>query len=306
MHKRTLTRALRLGVPLFAFVSAAVARADTFGGDLPILTGILVQTTDQVARMTETLSTLRKTYDDARRVAGYADDAYQAYNEFRSFNAQLFRADLTRTLDTAFPDIGYLRRQASDTGPWVKGTGELQRLITLCLLGNGNGCTQVQEAITLRDAREALISTFGAAPDGAYDLKAVDHEAAVALASSSSQQGRSASAREMSKSLLSQCGVDAYGNLLTNSKDQRVLAQCQAAAASAQIVALQQQADLADQVAETNRLQALQLAQKNQDRKRELAEAQERRAFIIEATSQAAARPVPVVTEGFNLIEEGR
>ncbi len=303
-HHRT--RAMRLGLALFVFTAAQAAHADPLGGDIPILTGILVQATDQVTRMTETLATLRRTYEDARRVAGYADDAYQAFNQFQSFNAQLFRQDLARSLETSFPDIAYFRRQASDTGPWAKGTGELQRLITICLLGTGAGCTQIQEAISLKQAREALVTTFGAAPEGAYDLKAIDHEAAVALSSSSAQQGRSASAREVSRKLLSQCGVDAFGNVVANSKDPRVLAQCQAAAASAQIVALQQTADLADQVAETNRLQAMQLAQKNQDRKRELSEAQERREFLLEAATQAARRPIPMETDGFNLLEEGR
>ena len=302
MRRMTRSQALRLGLALFCLVAPA-AHADVVGADIPFLSGILIQTTEQVAHMAETLSTLRRTYDDARRVAGYADDAYQAFNEFKSLNAQLFRQDLSQSLDTAFPDIAYFRRQASDAGPWAKGSGELQRLVTLCLLGTAAGCTQFQEAISLNQARDALASTFGAAPDGAYDLKAIDHEAAVALSSSSAQQGRSASTREVSKRLLSECGVDATGKLLASGKDPLVLAQCQAAAASAGIVALQQGADLTDQVAETNRLHALQLAQKNQDRKRELSEAQERRAFLLEAAGEAARRPVPVVTEGLDLLE---
>ena len=306
MNTHRISRAFGPGLALLCLLAAQTARADPFGGDIPILTGILVQATDQVTRMSETLATLRSTYEDARRVAGYADDAYQAFNEFQHFNAELFRQDVTRSLEMAFPDVGYFRRQASDTGPWAKGSGELQRLITLCLTGGTAGCTQVQEAITLQQARDALSSTFGTAPEGAYDLKAVDHEAAVAIASSSAQQGRSAEAREVSKRLLSQCGVDPVGNVISKSRDPRVLAQCQAAAASAQIVALQQNADLADQVAETNRLQAMQLAQKNQDRKRELYEAMERRFFLLESANGAAYRPVPVETEGFNLLEDAR
>jgi len=306
MNTHRFTRAYGPGLALLCLVAAQTARADPFGGDIPILTGILVQATDQVTRMSETLATLRSTYEDARRVAGYADDAYQAFNEFQHFNAQLFGQDLTRHLETAFPDIGYFRRQASGAGPWAKGSGELQRLITLCLTGGTAGCTQVQETLSLQQARDALTSTFGTAPDEAYDLKAIDHEAAVALSSSSAQQGRSAQAREVSKRLLSQCGVDSAGNVTSKSKDPRVLAQCQAAAASAQIVALQQTADLADQVAQSNRLHALQLEQKNQDRKRELYEAAERRFFLLESARGAAYWPTRIETEGFNLLEGAR
>ena len=296
-------RAIALALALLVLCAAPLARADVFGADLPILSGLLIQATDQVTRMTETLGTLKKTYDDARRVAGYADDAAQAFNQFRNFNAQLFRQDLAQSLETAYPDIGYFRRQASDAGPWARGSGELQRLVSLCFTGGRTGCTQLQEAISFQQARDAVSSTFGLAPEGAYDLKAVDHETAVALASSSAQQGRGVTARDVSRQLLSQCGVDAHGNVTASSTDARVLAQCQAAAASAQIVALRQGADLADQVAEGNRLQALQLSQHSADRKRELAEAQERRALLLEAAGAAARRPVPVQTEGFNLLE---
>jgi len=299
--KPTHTSSISLAVALIALCMSSRARADAFGADLPLLSAILVQTTDQVTRMAETLGTLKKSYDDARRVAAYADDAYQAFNQFRSFNVQLLGQNVTQTLTAAYPDIGVLRRQASDTGPWARGTGELQRLVSLCLGGGTAGCAQFQEAISVSQAREALSSTFGLAPGSAHDLKAVDHEAAVALSSSSSQQGRSTSMRAISRQLLSQCGADE-----TRSQSPLVLAQCQAAAASAQIVSLEQNADLADQVAEGNRLQALQLAQHNAVRKRELLKAEERRSLLLDNAARSAPRPVPVLTEGFNLFDEGQ
>jgi hypothetical protein len=64
-------------------------------------------------------------------------------------------------------------------------------------------------------------------------------------------------------------------------KEQNI-AKCQAAAHVAEIRQLEQQAEMADQLAEGNRLQAIQLAQENAQRKRELLEANHRAAVMFD------------------------
>src|SRR5712692_5430612 len=111
------------------------AWADFFGGDLPLLTAIVTNTSAQLTKLGETLSTLRKSYEDAKRVASYADDAYQAYQHFSQYSAQMFRDDVTRSFESAYPDIAYFRREAS-RGPQIDGSGGLGRMLNYCLSRN--------------------------------------------------------------------------------------------------------------------------------------------------------------------------
>ncbi|HEY8211330.1 MAG TPA: hypothetical protein VIG99_27790 [Myxococcaceae bacterium] len=277
---------------------AAPARADMLGGDLPLLGGLIAQTAQTVTTLGETLSTLRQSYEQAKRVAGYADDAYRAFQAFQGYSAELFAKDLVQGLETAYPDVGYFRREASGAGPWARGSGELQRLLRLCIGGPTGSCGEFQEAVSYQQTRQALAETFGTGPEGAFDIAAADHETAVALASGSAQQGRSEHARQLSEALLRQCDGRA-------GEGGSSLAACQAAAASASIEALKVNADLADQVAAGTRVMAMQLQLQNQQRKRELREAEERRALLVEGARQATERPQALDSDGFNLIEGG-
>lgn len=271
------------------------ARADVFGADIPVLGAILVQAAQTAATVTQTLTTLRESYEEARRLAGYADDAYRTFQAFQDYNAELFARDLVTSLEAAYPDVAYFRREASHAGPWARGSGELQRLVTLCLSGPAGSCARYQEALSLQQTRRALAETFGIAPEGAYDLAAVDHESAVALAAGSAQEGRSARARQVSDALMRECAsLGASG---------RSSAACQAAGAAAQVEQLKVSADIAEQVAAGNRLQVLQLQLQGAQRKRELAEAEERRHLLLDGIEQASRRPPRVQTEGFDLLD---
>lgn len=279
---------------LFFGAGVQTAYADFWGGDIPLLTTLVANTADQLAKAYETLETLRKTYDDAKKIAGYADEAYQAYQHFAQYSGERFGQDALSALDSAFPDIGYFRREASRTGPWAQGTGELQALVSYCFKGlakpgGGQGCVQLQEALSLRQTQAAIQGTFGTAPvmAGSIEVRAVDHESAVAMAASASQFERNRLTRSEADGLLESCR-DADGDL----------AACQAAAGTAQIRQLKASADIADQLAEANRLQAVELSQSNARRKRELNEALERRRLVLEGTETLAEQPVRVKTEG--------
>ncbi len=297
-RSRGVTVSVLAGVLVF-WAGLRQARADFWGGDIPLLTAILTNTSQQLTKVGETLGTLKSTYVETRRLAAYADDAVKTFNAFRSYSLALFKQDVTQALETSFPELGYFRQQASGTGPWAQGTGELQRLVTYCLRAllsgekSGTGCAELQETLSLQQARNAITSTFGNVPPvaGSVEVRAVDHEAAVALAASSADLGRNKVTRLNARALLAQCtseGADSES--------------CQAAAHAAQIEQLRQTAFVGDQLAESNRLQAMQLLQENARRKREFGEAIDRRRLVLESATKAAPQPVKLRTDGINIL----
>ncbi|RKG67819.1 hypothetical protein, partial [Corallococcus terminator] len=90
-----------LAVPLILLTATypMPARADFFGGDLPLLTTLVAQSFEQVATLTETLSTLRESYDEAKRLASYAAEARDEFREVQSVGAKVFSGDVLAALD---------------------------------------------------------------------------------------------------------------------------------------------------------------------------------------------------------------
>src|SRR5215831_10770795 len=86
------------GIVLLCF-GVQTAYADLFGGDLGLLSALVSNSVEQLAKLGETLSTLRKTYDDAKRVASYADDAVRAYQHFSHYSGRMFRDEVTRSIE---------------------------------------------------------------------------------------------------------------------------------------------------------------------------------------------------------------
>lgn len=286
------------GVMAFG-VGLRSAQADFWGGDIPLLSMIVTNTTQQITRLGEALGTLKQTYDETHRLAAYADDAVKTFNSFKSYSLELFRQDVTQALEASYPELGYFRRQASGSGPWAQGTGELQRLVSYCVRAilngekDGAGCAQLQETISLSQARSAITSTFGTMPSiaGVSEVRAVDHEAAVALAAGSADLGRNQVTRLNASALLRQCtGKSA------NSES------CQDAANAAGIEQLRQGAYLGDQLAESNKLQSMRLLQENARRKREVSEAVDRRKLLVEGAGAGGPPAVGIHTDGLDIL----
>src|SRR5216683_4930984 len=131
------------GILVFC-LGVETAYADLFGGDLPLLSAIVTNTAQQLTKLGDTLSTLRKAYEDAKRVASYADDANRAYQHFSHYSGQMFRDDVTRSFESAYPDVAYFRREAAH-GAQMEGSGELGRLLTYCVFRrSGDRCVELQ------------------------------------------------------------------------------------------------------------------------------------------------------------------
>jgi hypothetical protein len=299
---RRLATASLIGV-LTVTLGLGAARADE--GTL-VLLDILTNSFAELSKLDETIVTMRRTYGEAKKLASYADDASRAFKSFEKMNADVFSQDVADSLERAFPDVGYYRREASRTGPWAEGTGELQRLVAFCIrgeiTGRGAACATLEENITTAQARKAISATFGTMPPvaGSVEVRAVDHEAASAVSASFAQTNRDAVTRARAKALLSQC------ESLDGSEGEDTIAACQAAANSAQIAGLAQAADLTDSVAELTRLEAVRAAQENARRKREVTDVIEQRAQIIKGAEEIGIdRGAEVRTEGVRIFDEG-
>lgn len=257
-------------VPLLVLLALSVplpVRASIFGEENIALTTLVAQSASQITQLSQTLTTLRQTYDETRKYVGMADDAIRAFEGMRQFGTAVIHQP-DAAFGSLFPDAAYLRREIQSPTAWGAGTGELQRRVSLCLAG-AQGCAQVYERITGQQAAAAISSTFGTLPQGVRrdDVQAIDAEAARALVASSSAEGQAAVSRAQYDALLSKCTA---GDVTS----------CQAAANMAQILQARGTADLNEQMALSNRLKAVELANTAAKVKAEEREALERREAV--------------------------
>jgi hypothetical protein len=261
----------------FVVLVSSTALADLYGADLSFLSEIAGTSASELSQVSQVLTTAQQEYQQAKKVAGYADDAVRAYQSFQTMGSQLFSGNAVSVLSTAFPEVGEIQRAASGTGPWAQGTGELTRVISACL--TGSACFQTGAPVTVANAKTAITGTFGQPLPvaGGIETQAMDHEAATGIAAASSQLGKDQEARTQAKALMKNC---------TGGTDDDSLAACQAASGAATILQAQQTADLTDQIAESNRLESVRVAQENGRRKREIDEAVQRRLAVFEGLDQ--------------------
>lgn len=257
----------------------ASARASVFGEENATLAAILLQATQTLDAINKQLSTAKKTYEEIRRYASYADEAAQAFKAARHFNfqAQSFEA----LAGVAFPDAVAIERDATRQGFW-RSTGELSRLTRYCLddrIANPQAktfqrCIELEDALTAAKARSNLENAFGG-PARTASQKAVDDTAATAMATSHSHQQAAALTHVAATSLAQQC---TQGSSAT---------ECQAAANAASIAQLAEASRTNDQLAEANRLQALRLTQENERRKAETEALETQGRTALDAFQQA-------------------
>lgn len=254
----------RRALPLLAVIVLLLPTRARAQADIPFLTTLVAQSASQLTQLTQTLTTLRQTYEETRRYVGIADDAIRTFEGMKQFGTAVIHQP-DAAFGSLFPDAAYLRRELQSPTAWGAGTGELQRRVSLCL-GGAQGCTQVYERLTSQQASSAISATFGTLPAGVRrdDIQAIDTEAARALVASSSAEGQAAVSRAQYDALLSKCTA---GDVTS----------CQAAANMAEILQARGTADLNEQMALSNRLKAVELANTAAKAKAEEREALERR-----------------------------
>jgi hypothetical protein len=281
---RSIRKALAVGA-MVALLIPMSARADLWGFDMGPLSTIVAQGAVQVTQVAQELHTLAQTYDEAKKVASYADDAVKAFNAAKSLNGQLFGQSLVSGLSMAFPDVQRIETDiaaaASPGGNWAQGSGQLGSLVSRCVGSfagaGGSGCIQLQNVITASDARRAISAAFGTAPS--VGTAAVDGDAAKALAAAQADVNRNKYMRDVT---VAQAMNTCSGGGGFSDTDAQA---CQTAANAAQIEALSQQSYMSDQLATQNRLQAGALSVQNAQAKVQLEEAAERRDLLLQGAT---------------------
>lgn len=281
----SFSAALLAGAVLALF-AAQEAAADLFGGDIPLLSALVSQGTQQLSTATQVLRGVNSEVASAQQLVGFASQARSVFTEFAHTRVGDFGADrLGLAAGTASPTDR--SRLASGVAPWAPATGELKPISIQCVTTSGaSACRQMHDAITPGEASAALGSTFGPALHS--DTRAGDYEAsrALSLADTHQQQESSrAAASAASRSAACASGSDA------------------AVCALAQTARQESQLDtLNEQLAEGNRLQATRLALQNAERKRTFEETQERRQAITDGTKALKPPGVSVSADGVSLL----
>jgi hypothetical protein len=302
-----ISRKLAAAVVLCAGAVLYGAKAGAFfdpGGDA-LLADILANTTRQLALMTESLSELRKSYGEVKRVAEYADDAATAARSFRGFSARSFGERFQSDLDSAYPDVERFRHEAlaasgMGASPWAQGTGTLQRLTSYCFVDGAAGrfvCIQLRNELENTKLFGALSATFGPVSRAAQ-AKAVDAEVAATIRGSAAETRAGDLQKARLRELLRRCnGASEYGDA---HEARRFAEECQLAAQQAQVLHLEEGQETNVRLAELARLQAIAVEQKNAELKREDAEREGQRAALTEGLEALVGERVTIRSGGLS------
>src|SRR5438477_76990 len=132
MKKHHSRNPLIATVLLGALLIAYAARASFLGipdGDSASLIQLLVTSMRQLNTLNDQLGTIRQTYAETKKLAGYTEDAVAAFQG-------LARADFSdgvQLLEDAIPNLRYFDREAHHLNSWTQGQGELIALARSCV-----------------------------------------------------------------------------------------------------------------------------------------------------------------------------
>lgn len=244
-----VTLALGVGVP--------AAYADLVGSDVPILTNILTTAMQQLDTANKTFETIGKTYRETKRLASYAGDAKEAFDEIQSFSSGRARNSGIRALYRAYPELSFLQGESQyGYRTWGQSYGGLSPELQRCLqditrdsmraAGAGSGgdgrlagvesaCDQWQRTVTAQKLDQDLRRTFGDVPQSRPDLVAVRAEDVA--------RERRYQAELLKKASVEAQVYDAKDGMLQKCLTARDPVVCQTLAAQAQIQAFEQQAE---------------------------------------------------------------
>ncbi len=257
---RQVVVAVVITVVTVGYGARAAAFMD-FGGDV-LLADLLANSMKQLAVATESLAELRRSYDEVRKVADYADDAANAARSFQGYSAQRFGDRFLAEVDAVRPDVQRYREEAlgalgMNGTEWMQAGAPPARVAGTIVLG-------------------AIRTTFdGSASSAGVQARAVDSEVAAAIQGEAAQAEVSSLQKERVRELLRRC--NGGGDIGSARDAKRVAEECRAAAEQAQLLHLEEGQETNVKLAQIARLSAVGVEQKNADLKRELAEQQARR-----------------------------
>lgn len=274
-------------------------------GSNALLADLLANAAKQLATAKESLSELRRSYAEVKKVADSATDAAAAASSFQRFTSRRFGDRFLADLESARPDPARLRREALASvgmqgSEWSRGTDTLARLTSYCLAdapAAKAACVQLRSQLDRAKVLDALSATFGGGADSrALQAKAVDAEVAAAIEGEAAQGRAIELQKARLRELLRRCNsAPALGDL----REARQLAeQCQLAAQQAQVLHLEEGQETNAKLAQIARLQALAIEQRNAELKRELAESEARRRALSSGIDELAKQRVGIRAGG--------
>jgi len=238
----TLSVALTLGL------GVGVAYADLWGADIPVLTSILTTTLQQLDTATRTFETLGRTYDETKRIAGYAADARYAYEEIRAFSAGRLGASGLNALYSAYPELSYLQGESRyGYRSFGQGYGTLSPELQACLNEMARdavrgdrapysaACEAWRRAATGERLAADLRRTFGELP--------TSHPEYAILRAEDTVREQRYQAEMVKKAAVERQVYDPTDGLLAKCANARDPVVCQTLAAQAQIQSLEQHAE---------------------------------------------------------------
>lgn len=298
-----MAAAVFLASPAYAFLGVG----DTSDA---LLADIIANGAKQLTTLSDTLTTVRKSYDEARKLTGYAEDAYALAASFQQFSMQRFGERLQSDMDTAYPDAAYYR-DGMTYGRWAQGD-RLVPLLRYCLNGTLSKdptghivfssqrlCTDLRQELSTSDLLVMLGQTFGTVPAqaansaGGVQASVVDAEVAAQLAAQTSEWNRAQRVKQEVEALEADCAQTSDSSGPSTA--------CEAAAQRAQMESLAEQTETNRLLAEETRLLALELSQRNSELKREMTETVARRTALTTNGQALRADEVKVVAGASDL-----
>ncbi len=306
-----------LFVALALGVGVPTAYADLFGADVPILTNILTTALQQLDTANKTFETLGKAYRETKRLASYAGDAKEAFDEIQSFSSGRARNSGIRALYRAYPELSFLQGETQyGYRTWGQSYGGLSPELQRCLqditrdsmraagAGGSSGgtrlagvesaCDEWQRTVTAQKLDQDLRRTFGDVPQSRPDLAAVRAEDIA--------RERRYQAELLKKASVEAQVYDAKDGMLQKCLTARDPVVCQTLAAQAQIQAFEQQAETNRKLEELIHQQTIANELKIAEAKRFEDEERARRASLVdglrafgwrESKEQPSATPPP-------------
>ena len=273
------------------------ARAAAFfdvGGDA-ILADLLGNSLKQLAAANDAVTQLRQSNSALKQIADDRAASASGARTFQGFAANSFGSSYSSEVDAASPSPAQLRKDAFDR----VGVGGSTWILTRGACGDGrppgpDGCPGEATPGSTAGILGALDATFGSPSTRRQESKVVDAETAVAIEQDALQDQVEEIKKARIRELVKRCSKATNG---AGDAAARALAeQCSLASELSQVLHLEEGQQTNLKLTQVARLQALSVAQRNAELKREMAEEDARRVALTSGLDRLTATGVSIRT----------
>jgi len=306
-------------VLLGALLIAYAARASFLGipdGDSASLIQLLVTSMRQLNTLNDQLGTIRQTYAETKKLAGYAEDAVAAFQGL----AKADFSDGVQLLEDAVPNLRYFDREAHHLNSWTQGHGELIALLRSCMRGvqrniesrarapedqatpvalpTIQACNELDRELSGERLAELIVRDFGP-PRTPAQLR-FDQVAADALGASAALYWRDRTLEQDWKSYEEYCFASANGGLLAD-LDESIMDRCQAAEILVQLRSARETQILRGEVRQLKDIEAYRLLGENAERKQQTEDRAREQQQVLDGATHMTAPQIRMAAPGFDL-----